>query len=133
MSNPVERGVRGFIAGILVAAGFVVPSVLAAPASAATATFTVNSTADAGDANKGDGTCATSGGVCTLRAALDEADALYADDSSTSVTVNFTIPGSGVHVRLLTRSALFRLGRAISRWSRAPLGANVKGVSEFVT
>jgi len=37
-------------------------------------TFNVNSTADAGDANPGDGTCATSGGACTLRAAIEEAN-----------------------------------------------------------
>ena len=40
------------------------------------ATFTVNSTADAGDANTGDGVCATTGGVCTLRAAIQQANAL---------------------------------------------------------
>jgi CSLREA domain-containing protein len=37
-------------------------------------TFAVNSTADAHDANAGNGLCATSGGVCTLRAAVEEAN-----------------------------------------------------------
>ena len=40
------------------------------------ATFTVNSTVDAVDTNPGDGSCNTSGGVCTLRAAIQEANAL---------------------------------------------------------
>lgn len=39
------------------------------------ATFLVTSTADAVDAAPGDGTCATSAGVCTLRAAIQEANA----------------------------------------------------------
>jgi CSLREA domain-containing protein len=38
--------------------------------------FTVDSTADAVDANIGDGTCATAAGTCTLRAAVQEANAL---------------------------------------------------------
>ncbi len=39
------------------------------------ATFVVNSTADAGDANRGDGVCAAVTGACTLRAAIQEANA----------------------------------------------------------
>jgi CSLREA domain-containing protein len=40
------------------------------------ATFTVNSADDAPDAMPGDGVCAAGGGACTLRAAIDEANAL---------------------------------------------------------
>ena len=40
------------------------------------ATFAVDSTADAEDANPGDGVCATAAGPCTLRAAIQEANAL---------------------------------------------------------
>ncbi len=40
------------------------------------ATFNVNNTADEVDAVPGDGTCATAGGTCTLRAAVMEANAL---------------------------------------------------------
>lgn len=60
------------------------------------ATFTVNSTADAVDANPGDGSCATSGGLCTLRAAIQEANALPGDDVITlpAGTYTFTISGS---------------------------------------
>ena len=39
-------------------------------------TFTVNDTGDVGDASPGDGSCATAGAVCTLRAAIEEANAL---------------------------------------------------------
>src|SRR5262249_4471441 len=46
------------------------------PVAAQAAQFAVNSTADAVDAAPGDGTCATSTGVCTLRAAIQEANAL---------------------------------------------------------
>jgi CSLREA domain-containing protein len=40
------------------------------------ASFIVNSTDDAPDATPGDGACATTTAMCTLRAALDEANAL---------------------------------------------------------
>ncbi len=40
------------------------------------AVLKVNSTADHPDANPGDGTCKTADGVCTLRAAIAEANAL---------------------------------------------------------
>jgi len=47
------------------------------------ATFTVDSTADSGDINPGDGVCstATKNGVCTLRAAVQEANALAGADA----------------------------------------------------
>ena len=53
--------------------------------SAQAATFTVNNSGDAGDASL-NGTCLTSGGVCTLRAAIQESN------SSTPVadTIAFT-------------------------------------------
>ncbi len=51
-------------------------------------TFTVDSTLDAVDANPGDGMCATSGGLCTLRAAIMEAN----HTPGGGATIN--IPGS---------------------------------------
>jgi CSLREA domain-containing protein len=53
-----------------------------APALADT-TFTVNTTADAPDGNVGDGVCARPGttNVCTLRAAIEEANAFSGDDT----------------------------------------------------
>ena len=64
-----------------------------APASAAT--FSVNSTADAVDAGPGDGTCATAGGACTLRAAVQETNALPGPDtvSLPAGVYTLTIPG----------------------------------------
>ena len=70
---------------------------LAAPAWAAT--FTVNTDFDtfgpgASDILPGDGLCATNGGNCTLRAAIEEANALPGHD-----TILFNVPpvgGSGV-------------------------------------
>ena len=51
-------------------------TVLTAPSAAEAADFTINSTADAVDASAGDGKCAVADGRCTLRAAVQEANAL---------------------------------------------------------
>jgi CSLREA domain-containing protein len=59
-------------------------------AHARAATFTVNSTGDAGDALL-DGVCATGGGVCTLRAAIEEANNTGILDN-----IHFSIGGGGV-------------------------------------
>jgi CSLREA domain-containing protein len=65
------------------------------PVAAATPLL-VNSTADAVDAAPGNGTCATSLGQCTLRAAIQEANALAGADTITlpAGTYNLTIPGA---------------------------------------
>jgi CSLREA domain-containing protein/uncharacterized repeat protein (TIGR02543 family) len=61
-------------------------------------TFTVNDTGDAGDNNPGDGTCATAGGVCTLRAAIEEANALAGDAINFSVTGTITLGGTELDI-----------------------------------
>jgi uncharacterized repeat protein (TIGR01451 family)/CSLREA domain-containing protein len=54
--------------------------------------FTVDDTGDGSDSNIGNGICATSGGVCTLRAAIQEANAQPDHDTiSFSLTVPSTI------------------------------------------
>src|SRR2546425_5612740 len=58
--------------------------------SADAATFTVNSTADTTDAAPGDGVCDDGGGACTLRAAIEEANANAGAD-----TIAFSV-ASGV-------------------------------------
>ena len=58
--------------------------------------FTVDVTTDDADANPGDGTCATSGGDCTLRAALEETNALSNDPAGPD-EIRFDIPGAGPH------------------------------------
>ncbi|MCZ6695774.1 MAG: CSLREA domain-containing protein, partial [Acidobacteria bacterium] len=55
--------------------------VSAFPSLVFAATFTVDSTADEVDATPGDGICATAGGACTLRAAVQEANADIAIDT----------------------------------------------------
>ena len=64
--------------------------VLPGPApTAAAPTFTVNSPTDATDANPGDGSCDTGGGVCTLRAAIMEAN----HTPGGGTTIHFGLPG----------------------------------------
>src|SRR3954454_15069512 len=69
---------------------------LAAP-SAIAASFMVTSTTDAVDATPGDGTCATADAVCTLRAAVQESNALAgADEIDVAAgTYHLTISGAG--------------------------------------
>jgi CSLREA domain-containing protein len=57
----------------------------------------VNSTADTPDANPGDGICDDGTGNCTLRAAIEEANALPGFD-----LIRFNIAGAGPHTILLT-------------------------------
>jgi CSLREA domain-containing protein len=56
------------------------------------ATFTVNSTGDSGDSNTADGLCKDSTGACTLRAAIQQANA-----SAGKNTIAFNISGAGPH------------------------------------
>lgn len=70
--------------------GWLQPRVLAAT------TFTVNSVGDGSDANPADGICSDSGGSCTLRAAIEQANATAGTD-----TINFSI-GTGVKTIILT-------------------------------
>jgi CSLREA domain-containing protein len=62
----------------------------------AEATFTVDSTNDAVDASPGDGICATAAGECTLRAAIQEANALPGEDTINIPNGTFilSIPGA---------------------------------------
>ena len=65
------------------------------PQVALAATFTVNSAADPstgiGDSNPGDGVCDDGNGVCVLRGAMEEANALPGKD-----TILFNIPPGGI-------------------------------------
>jgi CSLREA domain-containing protein len=67
-----------------------------APLSAAGAAFTVDSTTDAVDAAPGDGACASAAGECTLRAAIQETNALPGADAITlpAGTYTLSIPGA---------------------------------------
>lgn len=61
------------------------------------ATFTVNSSADGDDTQPGDGVCVSNGGLCTLRAALTEANLAVGANM-----IAFALPGAGVHTIALT-------------------------------
>ena len=63
------------------------------PPSAHGAGFVVTATGDGGDSNTADGVCNDGSGACTLRAAIEEANASAASDE-----VTFNIPGAGVHL-----------------------------------
>src|SRR3954470_13424194 len=54
------------------------------------ATFVVNTTADTQDAAPGNGACADSGGACSLRAAITEANALGGADIITLPAGTYT-------------------------------------------
>jgi CSLREA domain-containing protein len=97
-----HREMRGkaLTAGLLLTLMAVCLLLTARPAHAAT--FTVNSTRDVGDDNSGNGSCFTGTLIpgsgfglvqeCTLRAAIQEANATTAAD-----TINFNIPSTGVN------------------------------------
>ncbi len=62
--------IRGILGGLLALGGGLVQA----------AVFTVNATVDQADLNPGDGACLSSSNVCTLRAAIQEANALPGPD-----------------------------------------------------
>jgi CSLREA domain-containing protein len=82
------------------------------------ATFTVTSTADAPDASAGDGVCLSTAGECTLRAAMEQANAsgdpdtinvpggTYALTAGTlTLTTDATITGSGAATTIVDGGA----------------------------
>ena len=81
--------------------------VAAVPAQRAeAATFTVDSTADAGDEAPGDGVCLTSDGECTLRAAIQEANALAGTDSIDLPAGGYTLTIAGANEDAAARGDL---------------------------
>ncbi len=81
---------KALAAGLLVAGMIAAGMMAGIPAHAAT-TFVVDSTSDESDASATDGLCKTAGGACTLRAAIQQANATLGAD-----VINFDIPGMGV-------------------------------------
>jgi len=76
--------------GVLVLAAFFLVGLAPQSVQAQQQTFTVDSNGDANDASVGDGNCATAGGNCTLRAAIQEAN-----DDGANDTIEFSIPTTG--------------------------------------
>ncbi|MFN8040949.1 MAG: Ig-like domain-containing protein [Acidimicrobiales bacterium] len=135
--GPVVTGVAVPVVLALFATGAAVGTVtvVGARPAAAAPSFTVTDLADTSDATPGDGTCATAAATCTLRAAVEEANALasgtvtiaFAGDGTVHwtggpivVTADVDITGAGHHVVLDGRSCagcsdpkqLFRLTNA---------------------
>lgn len=79
----IEKIVRIFTTALILASVLV----SATPQTAYASTFTITSTADDADANPGNGLCATGGGVCTLRAAIEESNAIGGPD-----LIEFNLP-----------------------------------------
>jgi len=87
------RGRRVVLATMLIAAILTTFGPQPADAQADGSTFVVTSTGDGGDANGADGVCRTSGGDCTLRAAVDQANFTRGANR-----IRFDIGGSGTRV-----------------------------------
>jgi len=83
--------IQRYIIGWLVAVLLVAPLLTKMNVARAAATFVVNTTADGVDANPGDAVCeiTPAGGDCSLRAAIEEANALSGAD-----TINFNLSGA---------------------------------------
>jgi CSLREA domain-containing protein len=79
------------VSDVQAVAAAVRPTAAAAVTPNVAMNFVVDSTADDPDAVQGNGICATAAGVCTLRAAILEANRNPGPD-----TISFAIPGSGV-------------------------------------
>lgn len=91
ISRGAGRRAGAMVATLAMAGGLLVVGPLSEVAHA-TATFVVASTGNQADANAGDGICAStvgSGSLCTLRAAIQEANALAGTD-----TINFSLAPS---------------------------------------
>jgi trimeric autotransporter adhesin len=98
---------RRVLAAGLVTAMMAAGILASAPAHAAT-TFTVNNTSDAPDAFTTSNTCDTdvftSGDQCSLRAAIQQANATTGAD-----VINFNIPGTGVKTIAVNSTGLSTL------------------------
>lgn len=80
-------------------------------------TFTVTTTGDTADANPGDGVCLASGGGCTLRAAITEANLHPGPD-----TIAFAIPGTG--------SRIITLGSSLPTLNDGTGGTTIDGYTQ---
>ena len=105
-------------AGRIVALGFglalmVAVFILLAPRPAYAATFTVNKTSDAGDADLANAACdsnaSQSGNQCTLRAAIEEAN-----DTAGADTIKFNIGGTASVKTISPASALPTITEAVT-------------------
>ena len=88
LSHHTGRGMRFVLA---VAFAFVATLAMSAfSTNANAAIFVVDTTADTQDASPGNGACADAGGMCSLRAAITEANALAGADVITLPAGTYT-------------------------------------------
>ncbi len=102
MTSQTHRG-RAFLKAFVVLGLLALAALLTGPAPLAhAATFTVNSTGNGADSDPGDGVCETASGngVCTLRAAIQEAN--HANNPGLD-TIEFNIGGGGYRPSLIRR------------------------------
>lgn len=119
----------------LVSAGLILSAV-----PAAAATFTVNTTIDAPDANMGDGMCASSGGQCSLRAAIDEANNFVGADiialpageyhltlGQLAITDSATVQGAGAATTIIDPDTFNRIFQIESTATVTISGVTIRG------
>lgn len=110
------------VAALLVIGQVALVALIPEPADAQATLLIVDSTGDGGDGNPGDGRCQTAARTCTLRAAIDEANANPGPD-----TISFAIPGPGVHTITIADTLRFNDptgGTAINGYSQPGARAN---------
>ena len=119
----------GSLSAMLLLVGLLVAAPPLAPAAEAQAngSLVVDSTGDGGDADPGDGRCRTSSGTCTLRAAIQQANATPGPNE-----IGFALPG-GVQ-RISPGSALPALvdtsgGTRIDGYTQSGATANTHGTA----
>jgi len=115
-SAEVRQPAGGFTAAMAAAAGRYTGQTVTIPPAAPADTFVVNTTSDLPDASKGDGICSTSGGNCSLRAALAEANR-----RANHAAVHFQIPGTGVHT--------INVGTQLPKLTN-PAGVSINGTTQ---
>jgi hypothetical protein len=116
-SSAIERS--SFLAHVIILVGGAAVG-LSAPAHAAV-TISVSSTAEGRDAAPGDGSCATSSGQCTLRAAIEETNALPGSDTVTLGGGTYTLTSRVLIEDDLVLSGAGSAATVIDGASRAPL------------
>lgn len=135
-TGPARRGVAAALLGL--ATSLTVAVGTGAPVSAAT--FVVNSTADTSDANTADGVCDAGGGVCTLRAAVEQANAAPGADVITlpagtydvatplEPSGDLTVNGAGAASTTIFGSGLDQ-NASVFRLQNGTITFNVSGVT----
>ena len=119
MSRPRLQRPLLVLAGVVLALGPAIGAPRAA--SAATLTLVVNNIQDGHDATSGNGVCATSTGQCTLRAAIEEANA-QATGSTITVQVPAGLYGLTLGALAVTRNTVVISGAGAPRTVITALG-----------